>query len=293
MIRTARVVVVPVLLAMAGSAFATVTVTDDAGRSITLEHPAQRIVSLAPHVTEMLYAAGAGDRIVAAVSYSDYPEAAKELPRVGAYNRFDIERVLAHEPDLVIGWQSGNPEGSLEKLRRLGPPLYVTEPRSLEAIASNLERMGRLAGTPDRAGQAASGFRARYRRLRDRHADRPSIEVFYEIWNDPLMTINGEHLISDIIRGCGGRNAFADLPAIAPRISVESVLARDPAVIIASGMGDERPEWLEEWTQWPELEAVQRGNVYFIPPQLLQRHAPRVLDGMERMCELLEEARAS
>lgn len=293
MIRTARIVVVPVLLAMAGSAFASVTVTDDAGRSITLEHPAQRIVSLAPHVTEMLYAAGAGDRIVAAVSYSDYPEAAKELPRVGAYNRFDIERVLAHEPDLVIGWQSGNPADSLEKLRRLGPPLYVTEPRSLEAIASNLERMGRLAGTPDRAGQAASRFRERYERLRDRHADRTSIEVFYEIWNDPLMTINGEHLISDIIRGCGGRNAFADLPAIAPRISVESVLARDPAVIIASGMGDERPEWLEEWTQWPELEAVRRGNVYFIPPQLLQRHAPRVLDGMERMCELLEEARAS
>lgn len=293
MSHTARILAAMVLLAMAGPAFAEVTVTDDTGRSITLERPAQRIVSLAPHVTEMLYAAGAGDRVVAAVSYSDYPEAARDLPRVGAYNRFDIEQVLAHEPDLVIGWQSGNPDGSLEKLRRLGPPLYVTEPRSLEAIASNLERMGRLAGTSDQAGQAASEFRQRYERLRDRHADRPSLEVFYEIWNDPLMTINGEHLISDIIRGCGGRNVFADLPAIAPRISIEAVLARDPEVVIASGMDDERPEWLEEWKQWPELEAVKRGNVYFIPPDFLQRHAPRVLDGMERMCELLEEARAS
>lgn len=280
------------LLALAECALAAVVVTDDTGRRVELEQPARRIVSLAPHVTEMLYAAGAGDRLVAAVSYSDYPEAAKELPRVGAYNRFDIEQVLAHEPDLVVGWQSGNPEVSLEKLRQLGPPLYITEPRSLEAIARNLERLGRLAGTPGKASEAASAFRQRHEGLRDRYADRPPLSVFYEIWNDPLMTINGEHLISAIIRGCGGRNVFGDLPAIAPRISVEAVLARDPEVVIASGMGDERPEWLEQWTEWPELRAVEAGNVFFIPPQLLQRHTPRVLEGMARMCELLEEARS-
>jgi len=280
------------LLALAECGLAAVAVVDDAGRRVELEQPARRIVSLAPHVTEMLYAAGAGDRVVAAVSYSDYPEAAKELPRVGTYNRFDIEQVLAHEPDLVVGWQSGNPGTSLEKLRQLGPSLYITEPRSLEAIATNLERLGRLAGTDREASVAAADFRRKHRELRDRYSGRPPLDVFYEIWNDPLMTINGEHLISDIIRSCGGRNVFGDLPAIAPRISVEAVLERDPEVLIASGMDDERPEWLDEWKQWPELRAARREHLFFIPPNTLQRHTPRVLEGMERLCRVLEEARS-
>jgi iron complex transport system substrate-binding protein len=292
MIRGVSMVAGLLLLALAECGLAAVVVTDDTGRRVELEQPARRIVSLAPHVTEMLYAAGAGDRVVAAVSYSDYPEAAKELPRVGAYNRFDIERVLAHEPDLVVGWQSGNPGVSLEKLRQLGTSLYITEPRSMEAIATNLERLGHLAGTAGAAADAAAEFRREYRALRGRYADRPPLDVFYEIWNDPLMTINGEHLISDIIRGCGGRNVFGDLPAIAPRISVEAVLARDPEVLIASGMDDERPEWLDEWKQWPELRAVRRDHLFFIPPNTLQRHTPRVLEGMERMCRVLEEARS-
>lgn len=272
-------------------ALADIEVVDDSGRSVTLERPAERIVSLAPHVTEMLFDAGAGDRVVAAVSYSDHPPEARELPRVGSYDRFDIERILAHDPDLVVGWQSGNPDESLERLRRLDLTLYLTEPRRLDSIAENLERLGQLAGTSDVARDEARRFRERHRELRERYADRTRLRVFYEIWNDPLMTINGEHLISAIMRGCGGENVFADLSEIAPRISVEAVLQRNPEVVIASGMGDERPEWLDEWKRWPELEAVRRGNLFFIPPQFLQRHSPRVLDGMERMCRALEEAR--
>lgn len=289
----------PLLLVVCGLLLPTVSlpawseieVVDDTGRRVTLERPAERIVSLAPHVTELLFDAGAGERVVAAVSYSDHPPAAQELPRVGSYNRFDIERILAHDPDLVVGWQSGNPDEALERLRRLGLTLYLTEPRSLEAIASNLERLGRLAGTGDVAGAEARRFRERHRALRERYADRPRLNVFYEIWNDPLMTVNGDHLISAIMRGCGGENVFADLPELAPRIGVEAVLKRDPEVVIASGMGDERPEWLDEWRQWPELAATRRGNLFFIPPQILQRHTPRVLDGMERMCRALEQAR--
>lgn len=280
------------LLAALQPVWAVVAATDDTGRRVVLEQPARRIVSLAPHVTELLFAAGAGERVVAAVSYSDYPEAARALPRVGAYDRFSIEQVLAHDPDLVVGWQTGNPEGSLERLRRLGPALFVTEPRGLEDIASNLERLGRLAGTDEVAARAAARFRERLEALLARYAGRPRLEVFYEIWNDPLMTVNGEHLISAIIRGCGGRNVFADLPAIASRISVEAVLARDPEVVIASGMDAERPEWLDEWKQWPELAAVRRNQLYFIPPDTLQRHTPRVLEGMERMCRVLEDARS-
>lgn len=280
------------LQAATGLAVAAVSVVDDTGREVRLERPAQRIVSLAPHVTEMLFEAGAGDRVVAAVSYSDHPPAARELPRVGSYNRFDIERILAQDPDLLVGWQSGNPDEALERLRRLGLPLYLTEPRSLDSIASNLERLGRLAGTAGTAAAAADRFRARYRDLRARYSEREPLTVFYEIWNDPLMTVNGEHLISSVVRACGGRNVFADLPTIAPRVSVESVLQRDPQVIVASGMGDERPEWLDDWKQWSDLAAVARGNLFFIEPDLLQRHTVRVLDGMERMCHALEEARS-
>lgn len=268
-----------------------IEVIDDTGRAVTLERPAERIVSLAPHITEMLFDIGAGDRVVATVSYSDHPEAARELPRVGSYNRFDIERILELDPDLVIGWQSGNPDDALERLRRLGLTLYLTEPRSLDSIATNLERLGRLVGKLETAERAADRFRSRYRELRRKYGDRPQLTVFYEVWHDPLMTINGDHLISAIMRDCGGENVFADLSEIAPRISVEAVLKRNPEVVIASGMDDERPEWLDEWKQWSELEAVRRGNLFFIPPQILQRHTPRALDGMERMCRALEEAR--
>ena len=285
---------VVLLLGGAGTATARadIVATDATGHEVRLAQPARRIVSLAPHVTELLYDAGAGEHVIAAVRFSDHPPAAQQLPRVGSYNRFDLERILALEPDLVVGWQSGNPGGQLERLRELGLTVYVTEPRSLAAVADSLEVIGRLAGTSAAAARAAEAYRARLQRLRARYADRPPIDVFYEIWNDPLMTVNGDHLISDVIRGCGGRNVFAELPAIAPRISVEAVLARNPAVIVASGMDTERPEWLDEWRRWPELRAVADGNLYFIPPDYLQRHTPRVLDGMQRLCEQLERARS-
>lgn len=268
------------------------SVVDDSGERIALAEPARRIVSLAPHVTELLHAAGAGERLVAAVSYSDYPQAARALPRVGSYDHLDIEAILAHEPDLVVGWESGNPGGQLARLRELGLTLYVNESRRLEDIARSVERLGTLAGTEDVAGEAAGAFRERLAQLRARHAGRPALDVFYQIWNDPLMTVNEDHVIADVIRGCGGRNVFADLPALAPRVSVEAVLERDPEVIIASGMDDSRPGWLDAWRDWPELDAVRRDHLFFIPPDVLQRHTPRILEGMARMCEQLERVRA-
>jgi len=274
------------------TARAEIVVTDDAGRQLRLAAPAKRIVSLAPHVTELLYAAGAGDKVVGAVSYSDYPEAATKLPRVGGYNNVDLEAVAALKPDLVVAWKTGNRNGNLDRLAALGIPVYVNEPRELEDVATSLETLGRLAGTQLSAFHAATAFRERQKTLQQRYGKRPVVRTFYQIWNQPLMTVNGEHLISKVIALCGGENVFAGLPQLAPNIGTEAVLAADPEAIVASGMGEARPEWLDQWKNWDKLTATQRGNLFFIPPDLIQRHTPRILDGASRLCAQLEEARS-
>ncbi len=280
------------LALLAVGAHAEIAVRDDTGAELRLAKPAQRIVSLAPHVTEMLYAAGAGERIVGTVEYSDYPPAAKALPRVGGYSRVDLEAVLALKPDLVVGWESGNAAASLTKLRALGLPVYVNQPNRMLDVAHSIEQLGRLAGTAAVADAAAARFRERHAQYTTRYSGRPKIRVFYQIWKQPLMTINGKQIISDAISLCGGENVFAELPVLAPTVSVEAVLAANPEVIVASGMGEARPEWVDDWRRWPALGAVARDNLYFIPPDLIQRHTPRVLDGAERLCGFLETARA-
>lgn len=268
-----------------------VATEDDAGYTVHLPAPAQRVVSLAPHATELLFAVGAGGQVVGAVSHSDYPPAAREIPRVGGYDAVDLERIVSLEPDLVVAWGSGNGPRIIERLRALGIPVYVSEPRSLDGIATALERLGALTGHGERGRERARRFRARREALRRRYAGAEPVTVLYQIWNRPLMTVNGEHLISDIIRLCGGRNVFADAGALAPTVSREAVLGADPQVIVASGMGQSRPEWLDEWRQWPGLAAVRAGHLYHVHPDLLQRHGPRIIEGAERLCAHFERVR--
>ncbi len=270
-----------------------VSATDDAGRKVSLEQPAQRIISLSPHGTELLFAAGAGDRVIGAVSYSDYPPEAKKIPRVGGYKALDLERILALRPDLVVGWESGNGSGVLKRLETLGLTVFVTEPRHLEQVPGAIEKLGKLAGTESDARLAAERFRSRLQALTNRYRQRPSVSVFYEVWNRPLMTIGGDHLISRVIERCGGRNVFEALGELAPTVSEEAVIAANPQVIIASGMGEERPEWLDDWRRWKSINAVSREQLHFIPPDLLQRPTPRALEGTERLCRSLEQARAA
>jgi len=231
-------------------AIAQISVIDDFGNTVTLQGPAKRIISLAPHITETLYAAGAGDNIIATVRYSDYPPAALDIPIIGSYKEVSYESLLSMNPDLVIAWASGNGDEITARIRSLGLTVFLDEPRELEDIASSLRRFGKLTGNEEIAEIEAASFMKKLTVLQQDYNEDEILDVFYQVWNDPLTTLNGDHLISDIIRLCGGRNIFADVIPLAPIVNAESVLTADPQVIVVSGMGNDRPEWLDVWKAW-------------------------------------------
>ena len=284
--------VVAFALVLAANANAEITVTDDLGDVIRLVQPARRIVSLAPHVTELLFAAGAGEHVIAVVDHSDFPPAARDLTRLGSSKTVSHESLVAMRPDLIVAWHSGNGPDIINRVRELGLVVYVNEPRTLPDVASALRDLGRLSGHETTSTAAADAFMFRYRQLYERYQARPPVTVFYQVWDQPLTTLNGRHLISDVIRLCGGRNVFADAIPIAPKVSIEAVIRANPHVIVASGMAESRPDWLDMWQAWPSIAAVAAGQLYFVPPDLLQRHTPRVLDGAQMLCEQLDRTRA-
>nr|MBL8412535.1 cobalamin-binding protein [Dechloromonas sp.] len=273
-------------------AHADLVVKDDTGREVRLKAPAQRIVALAPHIAESLFAAGAGSKLVGTVDYSDYPPEAKKVPRVGGYSRLDLEAIAALQPDIVLAWESGNNMPQVDKLRALGLTVHVSQPNKMENVADQLERLGRLAGTEASANAAAERFRKRLAGLRAANANKPKVRVFYQIWKAPLTTVGGPQIISDAITLCGGENVFGHLPKMAPTVTVEAVLEADPEAIVATGMGDAKPEWLHDWDKWTRLTAVKRNNLFHINPDIMQRHTPRILDGAEKLCAHLDVARS-
>lgn len=274
-----------------GTATPEIRVPDDSGREVAIAKAARRIVSLAPHLTELLYAAGAGDRLVGAVEFSDHPESARRLERIGSSRALDLERIVALRPDLVVAWRSGNGERPIAALRSLGIRVYENEPRTLADIPTTIERLGTLAGATDAAAVAAGAFRERLRMLTQRYAGRDPVAVFHQVWNAPLLTVNGRHPISDLIRVCGGRNVFADLPTLTPAVTLEAVIAADPEVITTAAISADQADALAVWKAWPSLTATRRDNFLVLHPDVVSRHAPRILDGAERLCEALESAR--
>lgn len=275
----------------AAAALAEIRVTDDLGDAVVLEKPAERILSLAPNITEMLFFVGAGTQIVGADEYSNYPEAAKTIPRVSNYSAANYELILALEPDLIIAWHSGNGEEITGRLRQLGLPLFVIEPRSLDSIGEIFTRFGALTGHSDNGRAKAESFNRQLQALRQRYSHQRPVRVFYQIWNEPLITLNGEHLVSDVIRLCGGENIFANAIPLVPYINIEALLRADPEVIVASGSDDNSPQWLDMWRDWPSLQAVKNNQVYFIPADLMQRHSMRILDGARQLCDFLDLSR--
>ncbi len=269
---------------------AAVSVRDDAGNTVALAQPARRVVALAPHVTELLFAAGGGERVVGVMNYSDYPEAARRLPLIGSNDQIDVERVLALKADLLVVWQSGNTARQLEQLRALGIPIFYSEPRALDDVAASLTRFGQLLGTDKAAQAAAQAYRARVAALTAQYARRPPVRVFYQIWDKPLFTLNGEHIVSDALRVCGGRNVFAELKVVAPSVGVEAVLQRNPEAIVG-GERQERDAGVNLWRPYKGLLAVRRDNLFALDGERLTRATPRMLDSVQTLCDKLELAR--
>lgn len=253
--------------------------------------PPTRIVSLTPHLTELLFAIGAGDRVIATVDFADYPAAARALPRVGSGARLDLEALRALQPDLVLAWRSGNPLAQVEQVARLGIRVVWSESRRLGEVADELERLGALVGLRAQAGAVATTYRQRLERLRARFAERPPVRVFYQFWDQPPMTLNDDHLVGDVLRLCGAVNVFGDLPDLVPRVAVEAVLAADPDVIVIGAPAADVAAWGAKWAAFPGLRAVRTGNVIGADPDLLNRATPRTLDGAEALCAALDAAR--
>ncbi len=285
-----------------------VTLVDDAGLTLQLARPARRIVSLSPHITELLFAVGAADRVVGVDAWSNYPAEARQLPRVGDLYALDLERIVALKPDLLIVWHNGNSQRQLDVLRGLGLPIYFDGPRRLADIPHSLEQIGRLAGSAAQADAAAAAMRARVGALRDRHAHKATVSVFYQVWTKPLLTVNATTLIGDVITLCGGDNIFGRLPMQAPRVGVEAVIEADPQVILAASLGQISAEDASAalgaagsdgaahadfslWRAWPRLRAVRHRHLVALNDDLISRHTPRVLDGAEHLCRALDAAR--
>ncbi|GJH35775.1 ABC transporter substrate-binding protein [Paraburkholderia hospita] len=294
--RSLRALAATGALAITAHTHAAIAVVDDTGATVTLAQPAQRVISLAPHVTEMIYAAGGGAKLIGAVAYSDYPPEAKQVPRVGDNKSLDLERIVALKPDLIVVWRHGNAQRQTDRLRELHIPLYFSEPHRLDDIAVSLTKLGTLLGTSSSADAAARNYRGEIARLRTRYSTQPAVSVFYQVWDEPLMTLNGEHMISDVIALCGGRNVFAKLEPLVPTVSTEAVLAANPEAIVTAAPGATQPDRplpsLDKWKAWPAMTAVARNNLFAIDGDLINRPAPRLAQGAAQLCDDLDIARS-
>lgn len=285
--RSSTVLALALIIGRAGAA----ADVDRVPRDGTPDSP--RIVSLSPHITELLFAAGAGARVVGIDDASDYPEAARRLPRVGEPGALDVEKLLMLAPTRVIVWGGGTAQGQLAELERLNLHPYVTEQRHLDDIGTALIEFGRLAGTQRVADESARRYALDLAALRARYAGRARLTVFYQVWDRPLYTLSGAHPLSEVLRLCGGENVFADLGPLAPEVDREAVLERDPEVILIGADGAEGARQVRDWARFTSLRAVAHAAVFTVDPSLLGRMTPRILEGARQVCERLDAARTA
>jgi len=255
--------------------------------------PATRIITLAPHLTELVFSAGAGDQLVGVVEYSDFPPAALVLPRIGDAFRLDHEAIAELDPDLILAWGSGTPREVIDRLNQLGHRVVALEPGSLEGVADDLRAIGQLAGTEQKAEAVATAFKRSLDEIRAVAAGRLTITVFYQVSAQPLFTISRRHVIGEAIELCGGQNLFGELTELSPSISPEAIIDAAPEVIIAGRLTDGASALnpLSVWEQWTSIPAVRDGNLFFVDANLMTRPSVRILDGVRELCARLATAR--
>jgi iron complex transport system substrate-binding protein len=280
------------LAALVAGAAGGIVAFDDLDNRLSFERHPSRIVSIAPGSTEMLFAAGAGAKVVATVEYSIEPPEAMKLPRVGDAHAIDMERLVALRPDVIVAWPGGNNAGQVAKIEQLGIPLYLQRVDRLADVPDSLLRLGALAGTNDAADAAARRFMTRLRALETRYASRPRLTVLLQVWGRPIYTVGGTHLMSDSLRVCGAENVFADLRELGPAVELEAVIERDPAMIVAVGPPEMTAAWLESWRRFESMQAVHTDRLVAFGDMRLTRLGPTVLEATEALCAVIDRGRS-
>jgi iron complex transport system substrate-binding protein len=274
----------------ARAADAPLHLVDDGGHALDLAQPARRIVTLAPHLTELAFAAGAGPNVVAVGRFSDFPPEALKRPVISDAFTVDYEALARLKPDLLLVWGSGTPERTKNKLRELGWPMYEIEIRDVAGLVQTLRNLGRLAGTPEVADARARSIQADWNSLQARYAGRHPVRVFFQLWDAPLMTLNSQHIISSAITACGGRNVFAEVPTLTATVSWEVAVQRDPELVVTSGSTSE-PARPGRWASFTQVSATRHGEFARIDGDLIARSGPRFVDGARELCEAIDRAR--
>ena len=272
---------------------APIRLIDDLGVELSLDQAAKRVVLLGPNLVESIYAIDAAHTVVAVADHSDYPPEARAIPRVASHNTINYEKILALAPDLVVVWASGFGVDKIQKLRDLGFTVFASEPQRLADVELLLRTLGQLTGHSGSANQVALDYVRGLEELTQRYQYQRPVRVFYQIWHQPMQTLNDKHIVNDVITLCGGINIFAKQREIAPKVSVEAVIALDPELIITGVSDGQRPSWFDDWQRWPRITAVKKNQLFVVDADIMVRHAPRILLGAEQLCRYLAQARVS
>ncbi|USE35377.1 cobalamin-binding protein [Endozoicomonas sp. SCSIO W0465] len=290
-------VLLPFSTAQASESDSPNCVTDMSGRPVCLSTRSPRIISLSPGSTELLFAAGAGDRVIAVDQHSDYPTNVFRLPRVGGYPNINVEAIVGMSPDLVVIWKGGDSPTVIQQLESLGVNTFHVNAVNFAGIEQALLGLGTIAGTTEQARKTVAAFQQRLAGLRRQYSEQRPLSVFFEIWRTPLMTVGNGLAINDVITLCGGRNIYGELAERTPRVGIESLISRNPQVIIGSNPKGDTPETrkalLDYWSQWQNLQAVERHQLFSVPSDLIARPTPRILDGAEMICRQLQAVRSA
>ncbi len=268
-----------------------ICVKDDRSRDVCVSEPVKKIISLAPGATELVYAAGAGKHVIAVDEHSDYPPAVSSVPRIGGFPNISVEAIAAMKPDMIVAWGGGNSPKVTSRLESLGIKLFYIDPLTFPDIASAIRRLGKLFGTASHANQQAEEMLARYETLKKQYHAKKPVTVFYEIWNKPLMSISRNQIIGQVIELCGGQNIYADSTIRVPKVSMESLLGRNPQVIVSSNNLKDGKTIEERWAKWSNLQAVKNHHLFTVSGNQISRPTPRALDAAETLCQQLESVR--